>query len=127
MGLLLYALVAPLPAPALAAGTGGVLLLVVVDARYADKIFAPKDDSRITIDEVGGTLVALIGLPVRLDVAVCGFLLFRLFDIWKPQPVRAAESLSGGVGVMADDVVAGLYANLCGQLLWRVVGPGGLV
>ena len=126
VGLGLYALLAPLPPPALAGAAALVLVAGVPIAHAAEKIFATRDDPRITIDEVGGMLVSLVWLPVRVDVAVCGFLLFRLFDIWKPPPVDSAESLPGGFGVMADDVVAGIYANLCGQLLWRFVWPEGL-
>jgi phosphatidylglycerophosphatase A len=84
-----------------------------------------SDDGRIVIDEVAGQLTALLLLPVRLEVAVVAFALFRLFDIWKPGPVRALESLPGGAGVVGDDLAAGLLANLAGQLLWRVALPGG--
>jgi len=126
VGLGLYALLSPLPAAAVAAAALAVTLVGVGVSRSAEKIFARRDDPRITIDEVAGMLVSLVWLPVRADVAVAAFLLFRLFDIWKPPPVRAAESLPGGLGVMADDVVAGIYANLCGQLLWRFVWPEGL-
>jgi hypothetical protein len=52
-----------------------------------------------------------------------GFLLFRAFDIAKPPPALLAEALPGGLGVMADDLVAGIYANLCGQLLFRWIWP----
>ncbi len=112
------------------AGSGpvlyGVALLIVVligiwAANRAQAIFRRHDDGRITIDEVAGMLLSLFWLPARPEVVAAGFLLFRLFDIWKPEPARAAERLPGGVGVMADDLVAGLYANLAGQLLWRVI------
>jgi phosphatidylglycerophosphatase A len=82
------------------------------------------DDGRIVIDEVAGQLTALLLLPLRLEVALTGFALFRLLDIWKPPPIRAFESLPGGVGVTGDDLAAGLLANLAGQLLWRVAFPG---
>ena len=95
-------------------------------AARAGPLFGNEDDGRITIDEVAGMLLSLVFLPLRPEVAIAGFLLFRLFDIWKPFPARQAERLHGGVGVMADDLVAGLYANLAGQLLWRVALPGGL-
>ena len=95
-------------------------------AGRAGQLFGNEDDGRITIDEVAGMLLSLAFLPLRPDVAITGFLLFRLFDIWKPFPADRAERLPGGVGVMADDLVAGLYANLAGQLLWRVALPGGV-
>jgi len=101
-----------------------VVALVVLGIWAADRaqaIFRRHDDGRITIDEVAGMLISLAWLPARLEVVGTAFLFFRLFDIWKPEPARAAERLPGGLGVMADDLVAGVYANLVGQLLWRVI------
>jgi len=70
-----------------------------------------KDPSRVVIDEVAGQWIALAGAAARNWKAwLAAFLLFRLFDIWKPFPVRQAEALPGGLGIVADDVVAGLYA-----------------
>ena len=94
------------------------------------------DPSEVVIDELVGQAIALLplsysassmGIPIMAlwPGWIAAFLLFRLFDIWKPPPVDSAESLPGGFGVMADDVVAGIYANLCGQLLWRFVWPEG--
>jgi phosphatidylglycerophosphatase A len=94
-------------------------------AGRAEQILGSHDDGRITIDEVAGMLVSLAWLPARPEVAGVGFLLFRIFDIWKPFPARAAERLPGGLGVMADDLVAGAYANLGGQLVWRLLLAGG--
>lgn len=99
----------------------GLLLTVLIGTWAADRacrIFGTKDDGRITVDEVAGQLLSLVWLPVHPLVMAAGFLLFRLFDIVKPWPARPAERLPGGVGVMADDLVAGLYANLIGQLVW---------
>ena len=104
-----------------------VLAVVGVGIWAADRalaIFGRHDDGRITIDEVAGMLVALAWLPARPEVVLSAFFLFRLFDVWKPPPADAAERLPGGVGVMADDLVAGVYANLAGQLLWRVIFTG---
>jgi phosphatidylglycerophosphatase A len=126
VGLLLYVPLAGLGGASYLLAVGGVAVLGIWASGRAESIFERRDDRRITVDEIAGMLLALAFLPFRLDVAVAGFLLFRLFDIWKPFPVRAAESLSGGLGVMADDLLAGLYANLIAQLLWRVVLPGGI-
>lgn len=94
-------------------------------AGEAEKIFERHDDGRITVDEWAGQGVALLFVPVlpgqELWLALSAFLLFRLFDIWKPPPARRCEAFPGGLGVVADDLVAGLYASLCVQLLWRVV------
>jgi len=109
----------------------GVLVLItavgVWSAHQAEILFSRKDDHRITVDEVVGMWVALIGLPLRIDVLIVGFLLFRVFDIWKPPPARLCESLGGGVGVIADDLVAGLYANVAGRGLWLLLAPEGLL
>ena len=130
MGVILYAgLALGLGAGpvALLGCTIGIALLGLWAADRAEQIFETKDDGRITIDEIAGQFVSLLWLPLRPEVWLAGFLLFRLFDIWKPPPVRAAERMAGGAGVMLDDLLAGLYANLCGQLLWRVLLPGGLL
>jgi phosphatidylglycerophosphatase A len=109
----------------LLAVTVGVTLLGVWAAGRAEAIFGGKDDGHITIDEVAGQLISLLALPVRWEVMLVGFLLFRFFDIVKPPPARQLESLHGGVGVMGDDVFAGIYANLAGQVLWRTLDAGG--
>src|SRR5262245_36957624 len=106
--------------------TYGLALAVVIAlgiwaAGRAEQLFGGHDDGRITIDEVAGMLLSLASLPWRPEIAGVGFVLFRLFDIWKPFPARAAERLPGGFGVMADDLVAGVYANLGGQLVWRLL------
>ena len=104
-----------------------VLAIIAIGIWAADRaqaIFRRHDDGRITIDEIAGMLVSLAWLPARPAVVVTAFLLFRLFDIWKPVPASTAERLPGGLGVMADDLVAGVYANLAGQLLWRVIFSG---
>ena len=126
VGLLLYAALYPLATTGLVVATAVVTGLGIWTADRAEQVFEKRDDGRITIDEVAGMLLSLVALPVRLDVAIAGFFLFRLFDITKPFPARTAERLPGGVGVMADDLVAGLYANLVGQLLWRLLLPDGL-
>ncbi len=126
VGLLLYLPLAGLGGATYLAVVGGISALGVWAAERAERLFGQRDDGRITIDEVAGMLLSLAFLPCRLDVVVAAFLLFRVFDITKPPPARAAESLPGGLGVMTDDLVAGLYANVVGQLLWRVVLPGGL-
>jgi phosphatidylglycerophosphatase A len=88
-------------------------------SNHAERIFGRKDDGRIVIDEVVGQLITLAPLlgfrgerfdrTTGLVLVVTGFVAFRCFDIWKPPPVRWAERrFAGGLGVMLDDVVAGL-------------------
>jgi phosphatidylglycerophosphatase A len=124
VGLLVWWAVAGLGPGAYAFMLLVVTLVGIWAADRAQAIFRRHDDGRITIDEVAGMLLSLAWLPARPEVIVVAFLLFRLFDIWKPAPARAAERLPGGLGVMADDLVAGIYANLGGQLLWRVILTG---
>jgi len=77
-----------------------------------------KDPRLVVIDEVSGQLISLTPLaffPLSVVGVVAGFLLFRVFDIFKPYPIRKLERLHAGLGVMADDVLAGVYAA---ALLW---------
>lgn len=76
-----------------------------------------KDPSYVVIDEVAGQLVTFLFLPVSALNLILGTIAFRLFDIWKPFPIRRLESLENGVGVMADDLLAGVYGNLVLQLI----------
>jgi len=80
----------------------------------------PHDPSVIVIDEIVGMLIALAFLPKTVTMVVLGFVLFRLFDIVKPFPVRNFERLPRGWGIMLDDVAAGVYANVVCRivLLW---------
>jgi len=76
-----------------------------------------KDNQRIVIDEVVGMCISLLWIPVQLPYLITAFLLFRFFDIVKPLFIRKVENLPGGWGVMFDDVLAGIYANLLLQLI----------
>ena len=76
-----------------------------------------KDPGFVVIDEVAGQLFALILMPPNWQHAALALLLFRLFDIWKPWPIRRLEALPAGTGIMLDDVAAGLLALLTGVLI----------
>jgi phosphatidylglycerophosphatase A len=76
-----------------------------------------EDPSFIVIDEVAGQLLTFLFLPISWMNLIGGFFAFRVFDMWKPFPIRKLESLGGGVGVMADDLLAGVYANVLLRLL----------
>jgi phosphatidylglycerophosphatase A len=81
-------------------------------AHLAEKIIKKKDPGCIVIDEIAGMLVTFVGLPFNLITVVIGFIIFRILDIIKPFPIRAMEKrISGGIGVVADDIVAGIFAN----------------
>ena len=78
------------------------------------------DNGKIVVDEFIGFLFALLFLPKTLMVIIIAFILFRIFDIFKPEPVNVLQKLSGGWGVLADDVMAGIYANFSLQILIRI-------
>ena len=76
-----------------------------------------KDHGRVVIDEVAGLFVSVLFVPATILNIVIGFVLFRFFDILKPLFIRKLEALPGGWGVMADDLLAGVYANLVLHLI----------
>ncbi len=76
-----------------------------------------KDPSHVVIDEVAGQLVTLIACPIVWPALLAGFILFRVFDILKPPPVRALEKLPEGTGIVVDDLGAGVYGLIVLQLL----------
>ena len=91
----------------------GALIATLLGIYVADVIareLGKKDPSEVVIDEVAGQLIALIAVPVDWKYALASLILFRAFDIVKPPPVRNLEALPGGMGIMLDDVAAGLYA-----------------
>lgn len=76
------------------------------------------DPGEVVIDELCGFLIAMIGHPVSFASILAGFAFFRLFDIWKPWPLRDfQDKLGGGLAIMADDVGAGVYANILGIIV----------
>jgi phosphatidylglycerophosphatase A len=93
----------------------GIWSASVVEAEWG------KDSNRVVIDELLGMCISLFLLPVELKYIALAFVLFRFFDIVKPLYIRRAEALPGGWGVMADDVLAGIYSNI---LLHIVVKMG---
>ncbi len=94
--------------------TVGVWSGNVVDAIWG------KDSSKVVIDEVAGMMVALLFIPIAVKYVLAGLVLFRIFDIAKPLFIKRMESLPKGWGVMGDDVVAGVYANLLLQVVLYV-------
>jgi phosphatidylglycerophosphatase A len=84
---------------------------VAASARLAKRL-GRKDPGAAVVDEVVGMWVSLLFLPFTPATAVAAFLLFRALDVFKPYPARQFESLPGGWGIMTDDVMAGVYANL---------------
>ncbi|HEY6331481.1 MAG TPA: phosphatidylglycerophosphatase A, partial [Blastocatellia bacterium] len=94
-----------------------VFLIGVAASNRVCRLLGLKDPGRVVIDEINGEMISLTPLLVSPTLAgvLAGFVLFRLFDIWKPFPIRRLELLPSGLGVMADDALAGIYAAV---LLW---------
>jgi phosphatidylglycerophosphatase A len=89
----------------------------------AQNYLGKQDDPRIVIDEMMGFLITMIWLPKTIFFVVAGFFLFRFFDILKPFPIRRIEKRwRGGYGVVLDDVLAGIYANIILQLICLIHG-----
>jgi len=93
-----------------------ILIAGIWSAGALEEIWG-HDNNKIVIDEVAGMIIALLFIPVKVEYIVTGLVLFRFFDILKPLGIKKTEQLPGGWGVMADDVVAGVYA----QLLLRLI------
>jgi len=95
-----------------------IFILAVVVAGMAEKILDRPDPGMVVIDEIIGMLIALIALPATPLAWLGAFLLFRFFDILKPWPIRLIDSrCHGGLGIVLDDVLAGIYALACIHLL----------
>jgi phosphatidylglycerophosphatase A len=92
----------------------------VWNADCAEKIFGEKDSQKIVIDEVVGMMVTMIAVPLSWQSVLAGFLFFRFFDIVKVPPIYQTQKLKGGWGVVMDDVVAGVFANIVLQIFVRV-------
>ncbi len=89
-----------------------VILLGVYLSSSAEHIYKHKDSQHIVVDEFCGYLLGMLFIPTGILWGVLGFILFRLFDIFKPHPIRQLEKLPLGLGVMADDLMAGVYTAI---------------
>ncbi len=99
--------------------TAIILFLGFLITSKAEEIFKRKDAKQIVIDEVCGIFLSLLFLPLRPKVIFCAFILFRILDALKIFPAERFQRLSGGKGIMLDDIVAGLYTNIILQLVLR--------
>ena len=122
-GLLLVWLLWPLGGSwAVAAGTVAAVAVGLWSSGAGVVRYGP-DPGPVVIDEIAGQMLALLFLAPNPAALAVGFVLFRVFDVWKPWPVRPAEKLPGASGIMADDLLAGIYANLVHHALrWGFPG-----
>jgi len=100
-----------------------IALVCVVGTWTSDKaevVFGKKDPGCVVIDEVAGYMISMALLPVTVGYLVAAFFLFRFFDVVKPPPINALQKLKGGVGVMADDILAGVFTNIVLQIWMRI-------
>ena len=99
-----------------------VTLIGVWAATRTEELLGRKDPGIVVVDEVAGQLIAFLFVPFNSAwwVIIMGFAAFRLFDIWKPYPIRRLEALEAGLGIMADDVLAGIYAAVLMSLVTSI-------
>ena len=98
------------------------ILCAIWIANEASKILKTEDPGCIVIDEIAGIILTLFGLPFNIISVTAGFLVFRALDIWKPYPIRFLENkFSGGIGIVLDDVVAGILSNLILRLFLKII------
>jgi len=98
-------------------------LLGIWAANRATLLFKNKDPQQAVVDEVIGQLIVFLFVPfgIHWTFILTGFLLFRLFDVWKPYPIDSLQNLPAGIGVCADDILAGVYAGTCLAVLYAIV------
>jgi len=100
--------------------------------RHAEAMFGNKDPQSVVADEVAGQALVLIGMPWRsitdpngwgwnLGFVAIAFVAFRVMDIWKPPPAARMQSLPGGLGIVIDDLIAGIYALVITQIVVRLI------
>jgi phosphatidylglycerophosphatase A len=128
VGVLLYWPLAALALPVYLVTAAGTIALAIWSADVMTRVWATEDDGRIVIDEIAGQLVTLapllaLGQARSLGWVVTGFVLFRVYDVWKPGPVRwLEENLPGGAGVVMDDVLAGVFGAVTLAVLVLAIG-----
>jgi len=98
------------------------ILCAIWIASEAEKILKTEDPGCIVIDEIAGIILTLSGLPFNITSVTAGFLIFRALDIWKPYPIRFLENkFSGGIGIVLDDVAAGILSNLILRFFIKII------
>lgn len=113
LGLPLCFVLSQINFPSAVFGCGIFILLAIWISDRAHKILKLEDPGCIVVDEVAGIMITLLGIPINLLYMIAGFVIFRAIDIFKPFPIRfLEEKFSGGIGIVIDDVAAGIYSNL---------------
>ena len=91
-------------------------------AGRSTELFGDLDPSQAVVDEVIGQLIVFLFIPFTFSwqLILAGFLLFRIFDIWKPYPIDSLQGLPAGIGICADDILAGIYGGVCLAAVYAV-------
>ncbi|NOQ66179.1 MAG: phosphatidylglycerophosphatase A [Desulfobacterales bacterium] len=122
LGLLLFFLLHTLSLEIYLAVIAGIFVIGTFAAGEAEKIMDHQDPGLVVIDEIVGMLITMIAVPATPLAMVLGFILFRIFDILKPFPINFFDQrFHGGLGIMLDDVMAGIYSLIILQVLFRFV------
>jgi phosphatidylglycerophosphatase A len=98
----------------------------VMIADAGEKYFNRKDPESVVIDEILGYWVSVLFFPFSWITIVSAFILFRIMDITKPFPIKKSENFSGGFGIMLDDIISGIYANIILRIIILISGAAGL-
>jgi phosphatidylglycerophosphatase A len=115
----IYFFISAIPSPIYEITLAAFFFLSIWISENAEMFFKRKDDGRIVIDEMMGFFITMLWVPKTARFIVIGFFLFRFFDILKPFPIRQLEKkIKGGFGVVLDDVLAGIYANIILRLIY---------
>ena len=103
--------------------TGAIIVLSLISIPVISKAekYLGHDNGKIVIDEFFGYMVAIAFFPKSLITGAMAFVFFRIFDIWKIEPVNVLQKLPGGWGVMADDIMAGIYTNILVRIIFRII------
>ncbi len=123
----IYYFLSEIPFPLYEITLVGFFFLAVWVSEKAGAAFGKKDDQRIVIDEMIGFFITMLWVPKTTLFVIIGFILFRFFDILKPPPIRLVEGVRGGYGVVLDDLLAGVYANIILHIIsfCFTLSPGG--
>jgi phosphatidylglycerophosphatase A len=98
-----------------------IIPIGIISSQQAERVLNVKDSRHIVIDEFCGFFVSVFFIPFDAFNVIAAFFLFRFFDILKPFPIKKVESvLKGGIGIMADDIVAAIYTNVILQI-WKLI------
>lgn len=98
-----------------------IIILGLFTSGRMEKLLNKKDPGCVVIDEVAGMLIALSFLPADLKIVVLAFVIFRILDTFKPYPAGRLQDLRGSAGVMVDDLIAGVYANILLQVILKSI------